>query len=130
MKNTLDEFLRPLMEVKSIKLPFCAICGRVYPLNQHHIVQRSQGQLYKGSKRLKKPTITLCGCGSVLYGLTPDGTTAKWCHGKAHHKMLHFRNDRGCLEALETEKPTAYLNALQMDGWRDVDEEQYGEWWG
>ena len=70
--------------------------------------------------KLPKAVAMLCGQGSVLYGASADGTRVKWCHGKAHHRMLHFRNDRGTLEILETEEPTDYLTALGMDGWEGL----------
>lgn len=36
--TTLDPMYWPLMELPSVELPFCAVCGRTRPLNQHHIV--------------------------------------------------------------------------------------------
>lgn len=87
----------------------CVVCGRRYPLNRHHIVFRSAGELYEGGKKLPKPTIVLCGSGNT-----------GGCHGKAHHRMLHFRNDRGLLECLELDAPLNYMAALQEEGWRPV----------
>jgi len=118
--TTLDPIYQPLMDAPTIKLDRCAVCGRVWPLNDHHIVWRNWGQMYRDGKKLKKPMVTLCGNGSNLYGLAPDGTRVKWCHGKAHQLMLHFRNDRGQLEYLETDEPTSYYAALEMDGWRPL----------
>ena len=119
--TTLDPIYWPLMEVKPMKLNRCAVCGRVHPLNDHHIVWRSWGQLIgDNGKPRKKPTVTLCGLGSNLYGVAPDGTRVMYCHGKAHQRMLHFRNDRGRLEVIELDEPTGYLDALEMDGWREL----------
>ena len=36
--TTLDPMYWPLMDVESVVLPYCAVCGRNRPLNQHHIV--------------------------------------------------------------------------------------------
>lgn len=88
--GTLPVYLWPLMELESTKADRCEVCGRVSPLNQHHIVFRSAGRLYRDGKELRKPTITLCGFGNNLKG--PDGY---WCHGMAHHHRLHFRNNGG-----------------------------------
>lgn len=115
-RGALDPIYWPLMDAPTVKLPYCAVCGRNWPLNDHHIVWRSKGHVMRGGKLLESPTVTLCGNGSHL----GSGGTAEWCHGKAHHLMLHFRNDRGRLECLETEMPTEYSEALKMEGWRDV----------
>ena len=119
--TTLDPIYWPLMDVPTVKLNRCLVCGRVHPLNEHHIVWRSWGQLIgDNGKPRRKPTVTLCGLGSNLYGTAPDGTRVMYCHGRAHQRMLHFRNDRGCLEVIELDEPTGYLEALEMDGWRAV----------
>lgn len=122
--TTLDEVYRPLMDAPTVKLDRCAVCGRAWPLNQHHIVFRSQGQLIRDGKPVKKPTVTLCGDGNNLYGLAPDGTRVVWCHGKAHHRLLHFRNDHGQLEYIDLgDSPSdaaKYQAALLMDGWRPL----------
>jgi hypothetical protein len=97
----------------------CAICGRLHPIEQHHMVRRSAGELFRHGKKVPKPTITLCGFGNTLKD--PDGRF--YCHGMAHAHMLHFRfTDR--LEFLITKEPTDYLTALSMDGWMPVKEEQ------
>lgn len=36
--DTLPEYLRPLMDGVTVRTPYCAVCGRTYPLNQHHVV--------------------------------------------------------------------------------------------
>ena len=117
-KTTMPEILHPLMDVPSVRLNRCAVCGRVWPLNQHHVVFRSQGQLFRDGRKLEKPTVTLCGMGNNLFGASADGSTTYWCHGKAHHRMLHFRAVDGHFEYLETREPTNYMDALSMDGWR------------
>ncbi len=118
--TTLDPLYWPLMDAPTVRLDRCAVCGRVYPINQHHIVFRSQGQLVRDGKKVEKPTVTLCGMGNDLYGIAPDGTRVKWCHGKAHHRLMYFRNDRGCLEVIELEEPAKYQEALSMEGWRPL----------
>lgn len=119
--TTLPELFWPLMDVESVKLDRCAICGRRAPLNEHHIVWRSQGQLVRDGLVVPKPTITLCGEGNNLYGSGPDGSRIVYCHGKVHHRRIHFRADRGRLEYIEPGFPCDYGTALGMDGWRDVD---------
>lgn len=122
--TTLDEVYWPLMELPSIRLPYCAVCGRNRPIEQHHFVFRSAGELYRDGRRVPKSTVSLCGFGSNLR----DADGIMYCHGKAHHRMLHFRNSCGAMEYLETEEPTDYLSALEMEGWREVCE---GYWqWG
>ena len=112
--GTLPRYLWPLMELQSTRADRCEVCGRVSPLNQHHIVFRSAGKLYEGGVELRKPTITLCGFGNHLKG--PDGY---WCHGMAHHHRLHFRNNHGTREYLITDRPMDEWSALQIEeGWR------------
>ena len=115
-----------------MRLDHCAICGRPMPLNQHHIVRRGAGTLYRMGVEVPKPTITLCGFGNNL----TDGDGRYYCHGLAHHGMLHFRwvddvptrptdqNEHppcaGHLEYLRTPEPCGYATALESDGWRRV----------
>lgn len=131
-ESTLAPELVPLMRAPSVTLGHCAICGRAHPLNQHHIVRRGAGRLYRAGIEVPKPTITLCGLGNNL----SDARGRYWCHGLAHHLMLHFRwvDDEparhdmpgahavgaGHLEYLLTDEPTEYREALRMDGWRRV----------
>lgn len=42
--DTLPEYLRPLMDGVTVRTPYCAVCGRTYPLNQHHVVRRGAGK--------------------------------------------------------------------------------------
>ena len=122
--TTLPELLVPLMDGPSVESPRCAVCGRTWPLNQHHIVKRSAGQLVRGGVVIPKPTITLCGSGN-----------SSGCHGLAHQDRLHFRwveadagregwylthVKGGHLEYLLTDEPESYLDALKMDGWRPL----------
>lgn len=124
-KSTLPEFYRPLMGCETIHADHCVICGRHNPLEQHHIVWRSWGRLYDSQGReVEKPTVTLCGFGNNL----ADADGRYYCHGLAHHRMLHFRADRGRLEFLLLDRPMGYLVALEMDGWRALD--PMGEPWG
>lgn len=125
--TTLDRIYWPLMQAPTVRMNRCAICGRTWPLNQHHIVWRSQGNLYRDGVLVKKPTITLCGEGNNLYGTAPDGTRVMCCHGKVHHRMIHFRwvqhpeyANAGHLEYIELDESTNYMEALELDGWRPL----------
>lgn len=111
---TLARCYWPLMELESIETETCAICGRAYPLNQHHIVWRSWGKVYDEKGRpLPKPTITLCGKGNILR----DADGRMYCHGAAHNRRLHFRNNGGRLEYLFTD-PMRYMAAMEIEeGW-------------
>lgn len=119
--TTLPKLWWPLMEAPSCKTPYCCVCGKTAPLNQHHVVKRSAGNLYRAGVKAPKPTVTLCG----------SGTTG--CHGLAHENRLHFRwhkssprfvdhgNRRnGHWEYLLTDEPVKYQKALEMDGWEPV----------
>lgn len=124
-KTTLPLYLQPLMGKPSLKLNRCAVCGRTYPLNDHHIVRRSAGRMYNERGELKKPTITLCGSGN-----------ASGCHGLAHGGRLFFRwvesspkqNDAlyskytpqgGHWEFLLTDEPMRAFYALRVEtGWK------------
>ena len=86
-ESTLDPLYRPLMRSPSVRLSHCAICGRPAPLNQHHMVFRSAGELYRGGRKVPKPTLTLCGLGNNLR----DANGRYYCHGLAHHRMLQDR---------------------------------------
>lgn len=127
--STMPRILRPLMDAPSVKLNHCAICGRPAPLEQHHIVRRGAGKLFRAGKEVPKPTITLCGFGNNLR----DANGRFMCHGLAHHQMLHFRYaysklfvegvygaEIGHLEYLITSKPTKYEDALAMSGWKPL----------
>lgn len=114
MTGTLARYYWPLMELESTHAEECEVCGRSWPLESHHIVKRSAGNLYRDGKRLPKPTITLCGFGNNLY----DADGRMYCHGAAHCGRLHFRNNGGSRECLLSE-PMTYYEALQMDGWRE-----------
>lgn len=117
---TLPEELWPLLAVESIETEGCAICGRWSPIERHHIVWRSQGELFdeKGKPR-PKPTITVCGFGNNLR----DADGIVYCHGAIHHRMLHLRNHEGRLQYLWTAYPTKYHIALTLPEWQDV-----GKW--
>ena len=109
MQDTLPEILRPLMEIESVKSDHCVICGRVRPLNNHHMVRRGAGRMYVDGRELEKPVITLCGIGNTC-----------GCHGLAHANRLHFRNHDGVLEYIILPEPTKYQKALDMKGWSKV----------
>ena len=115
MMDTLPLVYQPLMDGPDIRIGECAVCGRRFPLEQHHYVWRSWGKMFRDGREVKKPTITLCGFGNNLR----DADGRYYCHGKAHRRMLHFRYD-GELEYLETGEPTDYMRALDMEGWRCV----------
>ena len=113
-KSTMPEMWRDLMDIQTIRAeehPYCCVCGKsghVAPLNRHHIVPRSAGNLIANGHSRRKPTVPLCGRGN-----------ATGCHGMAHSGRLHFRNHDGELEYLVCE-PCDRLTALSMDGWRHV----------
>lgn len=89
-----------MLYAPSIDLPYCPFCGKPAQ-NRHHVIPRSHGGT-------KGATITVCGFGN-----------ASGCHGKLHSHLLHVRyTDRW--EYLETEKPTKYQKALEMEGWREL----------
>lgn len=132
--DTLPEILRPLMAAPSIRLGRCAVCGRPAPLEQHHVVRRGAGTLWRHGVEVPKPTVTLCGFGNVLR----DADGRFFCHGLAHHMRLHFRwvpvsaasRERfvtadmggvgGHMEYLVTDEPCDYATALSMEGWRPL----------
>lgn len=109
--TTMPRLWRPLMDAPSVETPFCCACGRAWPLNRHHVVPRSKGELWREGRRLPKPTVVLCGSGN-----------ASGCHGKAHSGRLHFRCEGGRMQLLETRVPVRYEEALEMEGWRWADE--------
>ena len=95
--NLLDQ---ALMGKPSIECIWCPFCGRP-ATNRHHIVYKSRGGK-------DGPTIAVCGMGN-----------ASGCHGKLHQHLLHLRyTDRW--EYLETDEPTKYQDALEMEGWRPL----------
>ena len=112
-RTTMARMYWDLMELDTTDSEVCEVCGRSYPLNRHHIVPRSAGELYKDGEKVSKPLITLCGFGNNLYDM--DGRM--YCHGAAHSGRLHFRNNHGQREYLFTE-PMKYQKALEMEGWR------------
>ncbi len=119
--DTLPAILVPLMDAPTIRLGRCAVCGRPRPLNQHHIVRRGAGRLYRAGAEVEKPTITLCGIGNNLR----DADGRPFCHGLAHANMLHFRwvpggEGGGRLEYLALDEPASYAAALGMGGWRPL----------
>lgn len=93
--NLLD---KALMNAPSINSMWCPFCGRI-ATQKHHIVPRSRGGK-------DGPTVNVCGLGN-----------ASGCHGKLHQHRLHLRYTDE-LEFLETEEPTKYQDALEMDGWQ------------
>ena len=113
--TTLPAIYQPMMGKPSVKTCRCAVCGRTFPLEQHHVVFRSAGKMFVGCREIEKPTITLCGFGNNLQ----DANGRDYCHGLAHHRRLHFRWNDGW-EYLRTDEPCDYLHALDMDGWRSL----------
>lgn len=140
-KTTLARVYWPLMQGPTMIAGRCFVCGRREPLEQHHYVWRSWGKLYRGGVEVRKPTITLCGFGNNEYHVEYiNGRKVKvpYCHGIAHARKLHFRfigptdyskrhNMKretawggGRLQYLITEEPTDYMDALDMEGWRNI----------
>lgn len=108
--TTMPQLWRPLMDAPSVELDRCAVCGRAWPLNRHHVVPRSKGELWRDGRKVPKPTVTLCGSGN-----------ASGCHGLAHSGRLHFRCGGGALQFLLCPRPMRYEEALSVaDGWRDA----------
>lgn len=114
-QTTLPEMLWPLMHGPTVRLDHCAICGRTYPLEQHHYVRRNSGELYVDGERIKKPTITLCGFGNCLQ----DASGRYYCHGLAHANRLHFAFD-GVLWYAIFDEPINYLDALDKGEWKEL----------
>jgi len=85
------------MSCPSLRPGFCVVCGRPYPTG-HHVVRRSRGG-HDG------PVLDLCGHGTA------------GCHGAAEQLRLHFRHS-GRWEYLRTARPTRYIDALELAGWR------------
>ena len=119
--TTIPEPYWPLMNVVTIESDRCVVCGRS-PVQMHHVVKRSAGNMYRGGVRIPRPKLPLCGLGN-----------ASGCHGLAHQNRLHFRWVRpreafnrptpqgsGHWEYLITDEPTRYERALEMDGWRPL----------
>lgn len=119
--TTIPELYWPLMAGVTIESDRCVVCGRS-PVQMHHVVKRSAGNMYRGGVRIPRPKLPLCGLGN-----------ASGCHGLAHQNRLHFRWVRpreafnrptpqgsGHWEYLITDEPTRYQRALEMDGWRTL----------
>ena len=119
-RGMLPDILCPMAGRPSIETEVCAICGRPSPLNRHHIIRRSAGTAYDTEgNELAKPTVVLCGIGNNLR----DAEGRYYCHGLAHHSMLHFRfveGPHGHWEYLRTRVPMGYSRALGEPGWKVV----------
>ncbi len=114
---------QPMMSKPSVRMARCAVCGRTWPLEQHHVVFRSAGKMFVEGREIEKPTITLCGFGNNLQ----DADGREYCHGLAHHRRLYFRwvdDDAiacaGHWEYIRLDEACDYLTALRMDGWRPL----------
>lgn len=114
---------QPMMGKPSVRMARCAVCGRTWPLEQHHVVFRSAGKMFVEGREIEKPTITLCGFGNNLQ----DAYGREYCHGLAHHRRLYFRwvdDDAiacaGHWEYIRLDEACDYLTALRMDGWRPL----------
>ena len=121
--TTLPAMYQPMMGKPSVRMARCAVCGRTWPLEQHHVVFRSAGKMFVEGRELEKPTITLCGFGNNL----KDADGREYCHGLAHHRRLYFRwvdDDAiacaGHWEYIRLDEACDYLTALRMDGWRPL----------
>lgn len=114
---------QPMMGKPSVRMARCAVCGRTWPLEQHHVVFRSAGKMFVEGREIEKPTITLCGFGNNLQ----DADGREYCHGLAYHRRLYFRwvdDDAiacaGHWEYIRLDEACDYLTALRMDGWRPL----------
>ena len=121
--TTLPAMYQPMMGKPSVRMARCAVCGRTWPLEQHHVVFRSAGKMFVEGREIEKPTITLCGFGNNLQ----DADGREYCHGLAHHRRLYFRwvdDDAiacaGHWEYIRRDEAGDYLTALRMDGWRPL----------
>ncbi len=121
--TTLPAMYQPMMGKPSVRMARCAVCGRTWPLEQHHVVFRSAGKMFVEGREIEKPTITLCGFGNNLQ----DADGREYCHGLAHHRRLYFRwVDDGTIacaghwEYIRLDEACDYLTALRMDGWRPL----------
>lgn len=121
--TTLPAMYQPMMGKPSVRMARCAVCGRTWPLEQHHVVFRSAGKMFVEGREIEKPTITLCGFGNNLQ----DADGREYCHGLAHHRRLYFRwvdDDAiacaGHWEYIRLDEACDYLTALGMDGWRPL----------
>lgn len=121
--TTLPAMYQPMMGKPSVRMARCAVCGRTWPLEQHHVVFRSAGKMFVEGREIEKPTITLCGFGNNLQ----DAGGREYCHGLAHHRRLYFRwvdDDAiacaGHWEYIRLDEACDYLTALRMDGWRPL----------
>ena len=119
----LPAMYQPMMGKPSVRMARCAVCGRTWPLEQHHVVFRSAGKMFVEGREIEKPTITLCGFGNNL----KDADGREYCHGLAHHRRLYFRwvdDDAiacaGHWEYIRLDEACDYLTALRMDGWRPL----------
>lgn len=121
--TTLPAMYQPMVGKPSVRMARCAVCGRTWPLEQHHVVFRSAGKMFVEGREIEKPTITLCGFGNNLQ----DADGREYCHGLAHHRRLYFRwvdDDAiacaGHWEYIRLDEACDYLTALRMDGWRPL----------
>lgn len=121
--TTLPAMYQPMMGKPFVRMARCAVCGRTWPLEQHHVVFRSAGKMFVEGREIEKPTITLCGFGNNLQ----DADGREYCHGLAHHRRLYFRwvdDDAiacaGHWEYIRLDEACDYLTALRMDGWRPL----------
>ena len=121
--TTLPAMYQPMMGKPSVRMARCAVCGRTWPLEQHHVVFRSAGKMFVEGREIEKPTITLCGFGNNLQ----DADGREYCHGLAHHRRLYFRwvdDDAiacaGHWEYIRLDEACDYLTALRLDGWRPL----------
>lgn len=104
-----DEDVRALLELPSVDVPWCIVCGTSgrSNVNKHH-------DPWKSETSTPDVTIPLCGFGNT-----------SGCHELAHAGKLHFRNHEGRRQYLLTDRTVRYLTALEMDGWRDTREESW-----
>lgn len=115
-----------------MKLPYCPICGRAWPLEQHHPVRRGAGKLFDANG----PGGSQADHHAVRLRQQPAGRRrAPLLPRLAHEGRLHFRwsevrgldtslahfpapYEGGHWEYLLLDEGCDYLTALGMDGWR------------
>ena len=110
MKSTLAKEWWSMVGAPSVHKPYCVVCGRTSPLNQHHPIRRGAGNLYgRDGRQAPKPTLTLCGSGNT-----------SGCHGLAHQNRLFFDWDGERWLYLVVEEPVSHSAALSIKGWKPI----------
>ena len=108
-KSTMNLDKRKLLGAPDLALDCCAVCGRKWPLNNHHVIFRSAGNVFdEDGKALRKPVVTLCGSGN-----------ASGCHKKAHDHSIEFDYDEArCMWKWRRKGATAWHVCHGQELWK------------